>query len=261
MLSRVAPAETPKIASSESENPFLVEPADESSERKDVNGTPSTPSSPRKITPRLPALDGIEWRIAHGLLITLFSLAQAYVARGSPREAEYFAQQAKDVAESLNTPAMVGRALARVGEIYLHLHQVEESHASLMKAAAFAAGTAGPDAAEINRLRAEHSMLHSDGKQAQQLYEQAMSILEDLDGVFATLDGQMAWYVYLCFVCADVYLFVLALASHWADTLPSPLGCLQRMKLWPPAFLRLSCGRTVSHHLHITLSSTYNLFE
>lgn len=183
----------------DADNPFLE--TSEEPPKAAYTGKQASPSSPRKTTPQLPALSGIEWRVAHGLLGTLFALTHAYVARGSPREAEYFAQQAKDVAESLNTPAMVGRALARIGEIYLHLHQVQDSHVSLMQAAELAAGTVGPDVAEIRRLRAEHSRLHSDGKEAQQLYEEAMTMLEELDSVFAALDGQSARSEALAFPC------------------------------------------------------------
>ncbi|EKM60615.1 uncharacterized protein PHACADRAFT_203784 [Phanerochaete carnosa HHB-10118-sp] len=188
MLSKVVPAEPTKAADDDTENPFLEKPTTHGA--KTQAKANEKPLSPRKIIPRLPALDGIEWRVSHGLLVTLFALTQAYIARGSPREAEYFAQQAKDVAESLNTPAMVGRALARIGEIYLHLHQVEDSRTSLVKAAELAADTAGPDVAEIRCLRAEHSRRHSDGKHAQQLYDEAMSMLEELDSVFAALDRQ-----------------------------------------------------------------------
>ena len=190
-LSKIAPVSAPPGETTDSDNPFLSEPAPNTRKTTD-SGKHASIASPGKTTPRLPALNGIEWRVAHGLLVTLFALTQAYVSRGSPREAEYFAQQAKDVAESLNTPAMVGRALARIGEIYLHLHQVEDSHASLARAADYVAGTAGPDAAEIRRLRAEHSRLHSDGTEAQRMYEEAMAMLEELDGVFAALDGQVA---------------------------------------------------------------------
>lgn len=190
-LSKIAPVSAPSEGAADLDNPFLAEPAPRTGKTTD-NGKLANIASPSKTTPRLPALNGIEWRVAHGLLVTLFALTQAYVSRGSPREAEYFAQQAKDVAESLNTPAMVGRALARIGEIYLHLHQVEDSHASLAKAAEYLAGTVGPDAAEIRRLHAEHSRLHSDGTEAPQLYEEAMAMLEELDGVFAALDGQVA---------------------------------------------------------------------
>ncbi|KIP07348.1 hypothetical protein PHLGIDRAFT_30059 [Phlebiopsis gigantea 11061_1 CR5-6] len=190
-LSKIAPVSAPSEGAADLDNPFLAEPAPRTGKTTD-NGKLANIASPSKTTPRLPALNGIEWRVAHGLLVTLFALTQAYVSRGSPREAEYFAQQAKEVAESLNTPAMVGRALARIGEIYLHLHQVEDSHASLAKAAEYLAGTVGPDAAEIRRLHAEHSRLHSDGTEAPQLYEEAMAMLEELDGVFAALDGQVA---------------------------------------------------------------------
>jgi separase len=212
-ISKVAPVEAVKDVSSESDNPFLVEATDGTSmDQKKTNGTFSSPSMPHRSTLRLPALDGIEWRVAHGLIVNLFALTQAYLARGSPREAEYFAQQARDVAESLNTPAMAGRALARVGEIYLHLHQVEDSHASLVKAAEFAAGTAGPDTAEISRLRAEYSRLHSNEKEAQQLYEQAMAMLEELDITFATLDGQSAG----CVLQPYLITLILMVLQSWA---------------------------------------------
>lgn len=213
-LSKVAPADSVKTAEDDADNPFLERPASDAAKAQVKANEKSL--SPRRITPRLPALDGIEWRVAHGLLITLFALTQAYVARGSPRQAEYFAQQAKDVAESLNTPAMVGRALARIGEIYLHLHQIEDSHASLTKAAELAADTAGPDVAEIRRLHAEHSRRHSDGQHAQQLYDEAMNMLEELDNVFAALDGQVGRCV-LQIMYFSLLTRSIVLGSRWRD--------------------------------------------
>lgn len=211
-----------------------------------AGGQQATPSTPRKDTPRLPSLDGIEWRVAHGLLVTLFALTQAYVARGSPREAEYFAQQAKDVAESLNTPAMIGKSLARIGEIYLHLHQVEDSHASLAKAADYAAGTAGPDAAEIHRLRAEHNRLHADGKEAPQLYDEAMAMLEELDKVFAALDGQVTRWASLFSLTAVVLSSYSAPVSLSADRHRSRLAHPLAMKYWHQAYSCRFCARVVS---------------
>ncbi len=132
----------------------------------------------------------------------LFSLTQAYLARGSPREAEYFAQQAKDLAASLNAPAMVSRALARIGEIQLHQGLLEESHASLVAAAELVVDTSGPDAAEIQRLRAEYSRRNSDGQGAQQMYEEAITMLEELETLFGTLDGGNVGYVELVLLCS-----------------------------------------------------------
>ena len=72
----------------------------------------------------------------------------------------------------------VRRAHARLGEIQLHLGQLEDSHASLTKAAELVADVAGPVTAEIQHLRAEYSRRSADEKGAQQLYEEAMSMLQ-----------------------------------------------------------------------------------
>ena len=172
-------------SSSDDSNPFL-EDAEQSTQE---HGNDQPVDSPKKIFNGLPAINGLEWRIAEGLLGTLFSLIRAYADRGSPREAEYFVQQAMSLAKSLDTPAMVSRADARAGEIQLHLGQLEECFASLTKAAELASDVAGPDAAEIFRLRAEHSRRGANGKEAQQLYADAMSLLEELDDAFIRLDG------------------------------------------------------------------------
>ncbi|KAJ3553303.1 hypothetical protein NM688_g3687 [Phlebia brevispora] len=186
-LSRLVPPPPKAKGSDESDNPFLTDEAKASINGK-VDSHEEAPP-PTKTLQRPPAVNGLEWRIAEGLLGILFALVQAYLARGSPREAEYFAQQAKELAESLDAPAMASRALARIGELQLHIGSLEESHASLTKAAALAAHTAGPDAAEIRRLLAEHSRRSADEKGAQQLYAEAMSTLEELDNLFVSLDG------------------------------------------------------------------------
>lgn len=184
-LARLAPPPPSTKVADDSDNPFLSDEAKAATIQGNSQGEAPAPA---KKFQRPPTLNGLEWRIAEGLLGTLFSLVQAYLSRGSPREAEYFAQQAKDLAESLRAPAMASRALARVGEIQLHLGSLEESHASLTQAAELAVNTAGPDAAEISRLLAEHSRRSADDKEAQQLYAEAMSTLEELDNLFVTLD-------------------------------------------------------------------------
>lgn len=111
-----------------------------------TSGSGARPDLPpvRKTFRARAALDGLEWRIADGLLGTLFALTQSYFARGSAREAEYFAEQAQELAESLHTPAMVCRALARNGEIKLHMGLLEEGYACLMRAAGMVTDIAGP---------------------------------------------------------------------------------------------------------------------
>ncbi|KAI0324727.1 hypothetical protein GY45DRAFT_1357090 [Cubamyces sp. BRFM 1775] len=134
-------------------------------------------------------LDSSGWRLAEGLLSTLLALSQAYAARGSAREAEFFAQQTKDLAESLHAPVMISRALAQQGELQIQLGQLQAGHASLMEAAELVMHLKGPDAAEIRRLQGRYSQLSADKKGAQVLFEEAMSLLDELGSVFATLDG------------------------------------------------------------------------
>lgn len=142
-----------------------------------------------------PNMDGLEWRIAEGLLSTLHSLAQSYFSQGSPRAAEYFIEQMQDLAESLNCPAMVSRALAKKGELQLHLGQLEEGHETLVKAAELLMDMPGPEAADIRRLKGDYSQLNEQDRDAEALYSEAADILEELDKMFSAMDGQGVRYV------------------------------------------------------------------
>ncbi|KAI0777838.1 peptidase family C50-domain-containing protein [Trametes elegans] len=184
-LSRLQPS-VPKQPSQE-DNPFEVpKPANDAA-------AVSQMQEPKVLSPaasRAQAFrDSSGWRLAEGLLSTLLALSQAYEARGSAREAEFFAQQTRDLAEALHAPVMVSRALAQQGGLQIHLGQLQEGHAALMQAAALVVHLKGPDAAEIRSLQGRYSQLSADKKGAQALYEEAMSLLDELGGVFATLDG------------------------------------------------------------------------
>ncbi|KAI0646724.1 peptidase family C50-domain-containing protein [Trametes meyenii] len=134
-------------------------------------------------------LDSSGWRLAEGLLSTLLALSQAYAARGSAREAEFFAQQTKELAETLHAPVMVGRALAQRGELQIQLGHLQEGHQALVDAAALVVHLKGPDAADVRRLQGRCSQLSADREGAQVLFEEAMSLLDELGAVFATFDG------------------------------------------------------------------------
>ncbi|KAI0344016.1 hypothetical protein BDW22DRAFT_1114942 [Trametopsis cervina] len=188
-LSRLSPPSIyGKATASDADNPFLQE-----QKQPVANHTPSSSTaesqSIQRIFERSPFLRGIGWRILEGLLSTLFSLTRAYVSRGSPREAEFFAQQAKDLSIVLNMPAITSRALARLGEIYLHLGELNDSHSCLTEAATMVSDASGPDAAEIRRLHAEHSRMNANQKEAKLLYDEAIGMLEELDQKFTTIDG------------------------------------------------------------------------
>lgn len=135
------------------------------------------------------AMEGLEWRICDGLLSTLFGLAQAYFARGSAREAEYFAQQAQDLADAINTPTMVSRALARKGEIYLHTNRLGEGRECLVQAMEFVDERALGGVADLNRLRADYDLRNANPEVAQELYEQSIGMLDELQTLFAAMDG------------------------------------------------------------------------
>lgn len=135
------------------------------------------------------AMEGLEWRICDGLLSTLFALAQTYFARGSAREAEYFAQQAQDLAGAINTPTMVSRALARKGEIYLHTNRLGEGRECLMQATELVDKRALAGVADLKRLRADYDMRNANPEVAQELYEESIGMLDELQSLFAAMDG------------------------------------------------------------------------
>ncbi|KAF7984668.1 hypothetical protein HWV62_12932 [Athelia sp. TMB] len=190
-LARLSPqTTTTKLSAAEPDDPFamstlkdaLPSPDDLSSKQPELSTT-------KKTYARRPVMDGLEWRMMDGLLHTLFALSHAFFARGSPRESEYFAQQAQDLAESINAPAMVSRALAKKGEIQLHQGLLDDGYRSLMGAAELLEGMPGADAANIRRLRGYYSQLKAMHGDARELYESAMLMLEELETLFASLDG------------------------------------------------------------------------
>lgn len=134
-------------------------------------------------------MDALEWRISEGLLGALFSLSQVYLSRGSPREAEYFAQQAQNLAESLNAPAMVSRALAKRGEVQLYQGLLDRSFETLTKASETLQSNFGFDSADICRLRGVYSERISQHTSARELYQETIDIIKSLDQAFNTFDG------------------------------------------------------------------------
>ena len=155
------------------------------------NTTTQAPAT-KKVVPRRPPIDGMEWRISEGLLSTIFALTEAYYLRGSAREAEYFARQAVELAEELNVPAVHARALARRGEVQLHMNNLEDAWASISRAAELVCDSPGIDTADIRRLKAEYSARTSEDDQEQggnAAFEETVAMLEELDASFRQFDG------------------------------------------------------------------------
>ena len=133
--------------------------------------------------------NGLEWQIAEGMFETTLSLASAYLRRGSVREAEYFIREAEQLANSLNAPALICRALAMKVEVQLKLRQLEGALTALRTATDALNDISGPDAAGLHKLHGEYNELLSQNKDAQLQYTEALQMLEELDRMFSGLDA------------------------------------------------------------------------
>ncbi|KAG5639575.1 hypothetical protein H0H81_012246 [Sphagnurus paluster] len=155
--------------------------------------TPDTVSKelplPKRNYCRRPSMDALEWRVSEGLLATMFLLGRIYLNRGSSREAEYFTQQAQDLAESLNTPTQVSRALAKRGEVLLYQGLFDASSQCLAKAARLVGNTPGFESVDVHRLQGLYSERVAHSVEANELYEESMNMMEELDQIFKHFDG------------------------------------------------------------------------
>lgn len=183
-LSRLSPPSAKPTRATEDVNPFESTPR-ESSPASDSRSTDRPTSLAHK---RL--MDGMEWRIIEGLVSTLLTLTQTYFTRGSSREAEYFAQQALDLAESVNAPAMAARALMRKGEIQLCQRQLDAGRDSLSKAAELLQDLPGVDAADMRRLKGDWNRLNEQDQDARGLYEEASAKLVEVETMLASIEGR-----------------------------------------------------------------------
>ncbi|KAL0578391.1 separin protein [Marasmius crinis-equi] len=181
-LARLQPPSSTAPKAIEDSNPFDV------SESKDAPPiiTPQTSEQLKRVYTRRTSMSGFEWRIGQGLLQTMFALCQAYLMRGSSREAQYFAEQARDLAESLNAPVFVCRAVTRLEELRMQLGQLEElDNLDQLDLT----GGLGIDVADVHRLRGDFEQRVARIEDAQSHYEAALQVLEEFDQAFGKLDG------------------------------------------------------------------------
>ncbi|KIJ59919.1 hypothetical protein HYDPIDRAFT_32659 [Hydnomerulius pinastri MD-312] len=185
-LSRLSPPSSSAAKpSQEDSNPFEVPVKDS------TNDQPSS-SSPSRSTPS--PTDALSWRLLSSLISTLFSLAQAYFARGSPREALYFIQQALDLAETTRAPTVVARALVMRGEVLLGQGELKEGKDALGRAVQLLGSTPGIDTADAERLKGDYGVLcegqaEGDDEDPRESYERAWRMLDELEGMFLAVDG------------------------------------------------------------------------
>ncbi|KAF8986511.1 peptidase family C50-domain-containing protein [Cyathus striatus] len=165
-----------------------IQPDHDPFDSRDESRKNTSSSGKAAATYRRPK-DAFEWRISEGLLVTLFSLNQMYLNRGSPREAEYFAQQAQSLAESLNAPAALGRALAKKGEVSMQLGKLEEGYTYLLSASQALHDIPGIDIMNIYRLQAEYKEKTEHFQDAELIYARTAKMLEELTFALSQVDG------------------------------------------------------------------------
>ena len=197
-LGRLNPSLQSSAKPSSESNPFEMTSLKAALTTEQTCAPAQSQTTPDKTHHSRSFMHDLEWRTAEGLFATLFVLSQMYLTRGSPREAEYFAQQAHDFAEALNVPTVVGRALARKGEVQLHLGQLQEASATLGKAAvALLSHLPGIDTIVVHQLRAECNERSAQHGDAQELYLSIMKMLEELDSAFQQFETLAFGYVTL----------------------------------------------------------------
>ena len=133
------------------------------------------------------------------MLETTLSLASVYLRRGSVREAEYFIREAELLADSINAPALLCRALVMKVEIQLQLRQLDTALTTLRVATNALNDMTGPDAAGLRKLHGEYSELLLQNKDAQQQYTDALKMLEELDETFSGLEAHNRYQIPLPF--------------------------------------------------------------
>ncbi|KAG6902753.1 hypothetical protein C0995_011901 [Termitomyces sp. Mi166 len=173
----------------QNDNPFEISSPKDALSAGSSKDTVKELSPPKKTFLQRDSMDGLEWRISEGLIATLFSLSEIYLSRGSAREAEYFVQQAHDLAESLNAPTLTSRALAKKGEIQLYQGHLNASLECLTVAAALLQNQPGVESIDIQRLRAAYNERMAYHGDAVALYDESLGMIEELDQAFQQIDN------------------------------------------------------------------------
>jgi separase len=134
-------------------------------------------------------LDAAQWRVAQGTLETLLALAHAYFMRGSVKEAEYFAQQAQDLAEAVSAHLMIARAVLQRAEIQVSMSKIAEATELLDKADVHLKDAMVVDHADALRLRGVCKGLSQDEDSARECYENASSALGKIERTLEKLES------------------------------------------------------------------------
>lgn len=158
------------------------------------------PSDPARQTERLQqtgtnqstaTFHGLEWRIASMLLDTMLSLSDMYYMRGSPREAEYFVEQAEDLSRVLGSDVLLSRMLIRRSEIQLYIGHTDKSRESLKEAQGLLKELKTTEAIDANRLEGNYLQRIAKIPAAQNMYIKATDHLLDFKSVFSIFSNPL----------------------------------------------------------------------
>ncbi|GAA5885666.1 hypothetical protein JCM6882_007518 [Rhodosporidiobolus microsporus] len=124
------------------------------------------------------ALAGLSWQLVEALLTSTLRVATLHFTRGTPKSADFYAQQALDLAEDLGSARGMARALALKADVRMHWGKLEEAEADLGRLDGLVGSASCPEATEARRLRADLHHRASLHTEAYQLYLDAQKSLE-----------------------------------------------------------------------------------
>ncbi|GJN89037.1 hypothetical protein Rhopal_002011-T1 [Rhodotorula paludigena] len=121
---------------------------------------------------------GLSWQLAELLLDAILRVASLHFVRGTPKSADFFAQQALDLAEDLASPRQMARALSLRADVRMHWGKMQDASGDLDRATALLGSANCAEAAELQRLQADLHHRASMQLEAFQLYLAAQSSLD-----------------------------------------------------------------------------------
>ncbi|KIO19106.1 hypothetical protein M407DRAFT_31256 [Tulasnella calospora MUT 4182] len=172
-------------ASSSEPNPFQVSAQDQTTSSDDKPGSPRMWDA---------MIDGLHWRLADGVVTTLFALGRLHYVRGSVKNSEFFTQRANELATSLNAPLLISRALTKEAEKELAVGRLDTGHDLLVQAAYHweqVPDVLGPDLADLHRLQGNYSLRSEEPEEAKRIYGVASQLLDQLEKMFAETEASL----------------------------------------------------------------------
>ncbi|GEM07555.1 cysteine-type endopeptidase, separase [Rhodotorula toruloides] len=173
-IARLAPS--PKSAASfPPQSTFMAPPTDHVTPLADA-----PPLNERKTVTTIPVgfHAGLSWQLLELLLNAIERVALVHFVRGTPKSADFFAQQAIELAEDVGSANTMARALLLRADVRLQWGKQDEAAADLDQVARLLRSSSTPEAAEVLRLQGDLRLRENMRREAQGMYLKAHSVLE-----------------------------------------------------------------------------------